>query len=97
MRHYYSDFVSHCLKFYARYPKPVFKTDADKVNWEACRRALSTFTEEEQQILVYVYRERDTMEDNVYNASVIHNIDQDLIWKMIMKLEKRVAKRRGLI
>ena len=33
MKTYYSDFVNHCLRFYARYPEAKFKSDTEKKNW----------------------------------------------------------------
>ena len=44
-----------------------------------------------------VYREGDTIPDNVYKVSVDRNIKQDTIWKLINELERKVAKRRNLI
>ena len=44
-----------------------------------------------------VYREGDTVPDNIYKVSVDRNIKQDNIWKLVNELERKVAKRRGLL
>ena len=44
-----------------------------------------------------VYSNGDTIPDNVYKVSVDRNIKQDVIWKLINELERKVAKRRNLI
>ena len=35
MRTFYTDYIQHCMKFYARHPNPKFRSDADKQNWYA--------------------------------------------------------------
>lgn len=97
MRTFYSEYVQHCMRFYARHPRPKFRSDADKHNWNACDSAMKGFTDKEQDILMTVYREGDTIPDNVYKVSVDRNIKQDTIWKLINELERKVAKRRNLI
>lgn len=97
MKTFYSEYVQHCMRFYARHPNPKFRNDADKQNWNACDSAMKGFTDKEQDILMTVYREGDTIPDNVYKVSVDRNIKQDTIWKLINELERKVAKRRGLL
>lgn len=97
MRTFYSEYVQHCMRFYARHPNPKFRSDADKLNWNACKSALEGFTDDEQDILLTIYREADTIPENIHNISVARNMKQDSIWNLLNKLERRVAKRRGLI
>ena len=97
MRAFYSEYVTHCLRFYARYSRPIFHSEADKKNWNACDSALKSFTDSDRDILLAVYREGDTIPDNVYQLSVTMNISQDIIWKLINDLERKIAKRRNLI
>ena len=97
MRTFYSEYVNHCLRFYARHPIPLFHSESDKKNWNACERALKGFTDKDRDILLAVYREGDTIPDNVYQLSVKMNISQDIIWKLINELERKIAKRRNLI
>lgn len=97
MRTFYSEYVQHCIKFYARHPSPKFRSDADKQNWKACESALVGFTDTEKELLIAVYIENDTIPDNVYKVSTENNVKQDTLWKLINELERRVAKRRNLI
>lgn len=96
-RTFYSKYVNHCLRFYARYNKPKFHSDADKRNWRACEEALDTFTASERAMLIEIYSNGDTVPDNVYQLSKEKGIKQDTIWKLINELECKVAKRRGLL
>lgn len=98
MRTFYSEYVNHCLRFYSRYPKPNhFRSEADKKNWQACDNALKGFSDADRDMLITIYREGDTIPDNVYQMAKKLNIEQDNIWKLITELERKVAKRRGLI
>lgn len=97
MRTYCSDYIQHCMRFYARHPNPKFRSDADKQNWYACEHALKGFTDADRDILLFIYREGDTIPDNVYRVSVQKNIKQNKIWALVNELEHKIAKRRSLI
>ena len=97
MRTFYSEYVRHCMRFYARHTNPKFRSDVDKKNWFACDSALKGFTNEEQEMLLTIYRERDTIPDNIYNLSVSLEIKQDILWNLMNELERKIAKRRGLV
>lgn len=97
MKTFYSEYVRHCMRFYARHPHPSFYSDADKMNWNACDSELRAFDDKERDILLTVYREGDTIANNIYNLSVARGINQDCIWKLVNALERKVGKRRGLL
>lgn len=98
MRSFYSDYVNHCLRFYSRHPKPNhFRSEADRKNWQSCDTALKGFSDTDREMLITIYREGDTIPDNVYQMAKKLNIKQDSIWKLVNELERKVAKRRGLL
>lgn len=98
MKKHYSDYVTHCLRFYSRHPKPnYFKTEVDRKDWQAVDTALKGFSDDERDTLLTVYREGDTISDNIYNFAKKRGINQDSIWSLVEKLKKKVAKRRGLL
>jgi viroplasmin and RNaseH domain-containing protein len=95
---FYTDYVRHCLRFYVRNTnKPRFNTEVDKTNWYACQKAIEKYSDRDRDIIRRVYGMRDTLVDNVYEASQIYLIDQNDIWDMLKELEHTVAKKRGLI
>lgn len=96
-RAFYSEYVNHCLRFYARHPNSKFKSAADKNNWAACDSAFKGFSDSEREMLLTIYREGDTIPDNVYQIAKSKGIKQDSVWKLINELERKVAKRRGLL
>lgn len=96
-RTFYSEFVNHCLRFYVRHHHPVFHNEPDKKNWNACDFAIKTFSDSDRAMLTAVYSEGDTIADNVYQIAKKNGIKQDSLWKLIGELERKVAKRRGLL
>lgn len=95
---FYTDYVRHCMRFYARNPVVArFRTDVDKTNWYACQRVIENYSDRDKDILIRVYREYDTLADNVYEVAKQYNIDQNIIWELIKDFERAVAEKRGLI
>lgn len=97
---YYSSYVNHMLRFYARYcdKKPEnFKKPVDAKNWQVVKSALDKLPENDRNVIIEVYRRRDTLGDNIYEVSKEFNIDQDVIWTMLNKVTKKIAQERGLI
>ena len=97
-RAFYSEYVRHCMRFYARNTeKPRFNTEVDKNNWYACHKAIEIYDERSKGILILVYSMRDTIADNVYAVAKTYQIDQTFIWDLIKDFERTVARKRGLI
>lgn len=95
---FYSEYVRHALRFYARHLEaPVFNCPAAQKNWVACDSVLNEHFPRYKDVLISVYRGFDTMGDNVYEAAKRYNMPQDNLWTMMEELEKRVAHARGLI
>jgi predicted transcriptional regulator len=97
MKTFYSDYVNHCLRFYARHKEPEFKSEADKLNWKACEEALEEFTPKNRETLLTIFENGDTIPDSVYTLSKNLGVKQDSIWKLLSDLERKTAKKRGLI
>ena len=97
-RPFYSEYVRHCARFYARNTeKPRFNTEVDKNNWYACDRVLDNYSEQDRTIIIQVYAMRDTIADNVFWVAQTYNLDQVVIWDKLKEFERRVAKKRGLL
>lgn len=95
---FYSDYVRHALRFYARNLElPVFNCIAAKKNWDACDTILNNHFPRYKEVLISVYGAFDTMGDNVYEAAKKYNMVQETIWTMMEDLERLIAKERGLI
>lgn len=97
-RPFYSEYVRHCMRFYARNTeKPRFNTEVDKNNWYACHRAIEPYSEQDRTIILEVYGMRDTIADNVYCVAKANDLDQKVIWDMMKDFERSVARKRGLL
>lgn len=103
MKPYYSEYVAHCLRYYIKTldeghdGHPIFKSEADKANWSACYGVLKNYSESDMEMIAYIYRPGDTIPDKIYALSKSKGVPQDTIWSLINTVERRVAKRRGLI
>jgi len=96
-RAFYSEYVNHCLRFYARHSNPKFKSEADKKNWNASKEVISTFADKEQEILLAIYTDSETVPNKVNQLAAENGVKTDTIWKLINDLERKVAKKRGLL
>ena len=97
-RPFYSEYVRHCLRFYSRnLYLSRFKSEVDRNNWFACSYVLKGYSDRDHGILVEVYGGRDTLSDNVYETAKKYNIDQNIIWDMMKDVEKKIARKRGLL
>lgn len=96
MTYPYTSYVRSILRFYCRYPDPVFKTPVDETNWKACETALQSFKPEDQTLLKTVYARPDQLGDNVYLVAQEMGINQEIIWMLMKRLEKKIAVLRGL-
>ena len=104
MKPYYSEYVRHCLRYYAKTldegmgGHPVFKNDIDRENWSACYNILKHYTPDKMEIICEVYRPGgDTISDKIYQLSLAKRVPQDTIWNLINMTERKIAKKRGLL
>lgn len=98
MKTFYADYVNHILRFYTRHSKrDGFKSEADKLNYNAAEKVFAKLTEQEQIMLIDVYHRNDTMAGNVYEVAKARGINQDEIWTLISKVSNRIARERKLI
>ena len=97
-RPFYTEYVRHMLRFYTRnLSLTLFKNKADELNWHSCHDVFQTYSNRDKDILTYIYAGYDTLADNVYEASLKHNVNQNIIWDMMKEFEQKIAKRRELL
>ena len=97
-RPFYSEYVRHALRFYTRnLSLHSFKSEADKSNWFACANTFKGCSDRDRDILVAVYSGYDTLADNVYETAKKYDMDQAIIWDLMKDVERKIAKRRGLM
>lgn len=98
MRRYYSEYVSHCLTFYCRYPSlSYFRSEIDRHNWQACHIVLSSLPEDEREMVMCVYKANDAVKDSVSQVAREKRISQEKVWKTIGNVERKIAVQRGLV
>ena len=96
---FYTEYVRHALRFFSRnYKKPsAFKSEADAKNWMSCYTILKNYSDKERGALISIYSGYDTLPDEVYNASKKYSMDQNILWDLMKEVERKIARRRGLM
>lgn len=103
MRPPYAEYVKHAMRFYAKNrlssvpQEPHFHTDAAKKNWVACEAAVKDMNPQDLEWILKVYASNDTLADSIYMVATDANISQNHLWDMVNEVERKFAKRRGLI
>lgn len=97
MKPFYSDYITHILRYYARHDKKYSDNEISKLNWCACDSVLKTLPTKDRSILMEVYWEKDTLADSIYQVSRQNGISQNNIWTLVRSVEAKIAKARGLI
>ena len=99
----YADYVNQMLRFYARkihsgeVLRMKMNNHVDKENWRCVVRVLDKLPERDKDVIIEVYRRGDTLADNIYWVAKELKVDQDMIWALVSKVTKRIAKERKLI
>ncbi len=103
MKPYYSEYVRHCLRYYIKTlddgngGHPIFANDVDRENWSACYHVLKNYSQKDMDIIAEIYRPGDTMADKIYLLAKNRQVSQDTIWSLINTIERKIAKKRGLL
>ena len=86
------------MRLYVSSDKPNFDNDADNGNWNAANEALIYFSSKEQELLKAVYSHQFvSLPDAVSLVANEHNTRKQDIWKLLSRLQKRIAMLRGLL
>lgn len=100
-RFYYTEYARHCLRFYVTTmdigTTPRFNSEVDRNNWMACYHATKNYGSRNLEIIQEIYSHGDTIPDKIYHLAMKLGVSQEAISSLIGKVERDVAKKRGLI
>ncbi len=91
MKKYYSEFVAHCIRTYAKSP------DQKDSNTLAVDSALRELSDTEKSILLELYEANESFAGAVSRIAKRNGMEENRIWCMVTVVEKEIAKRRGLL
>lgn len=101
MRPCYTEYARHCLRLYVTTmdigTTPRFDNEVERNNWTACYHAVKNMSPENLEIIKEIYSPGDTIPDKIYNLAKQLRVPQGDISSMLARLEKNVARLRGLI
>lgn len=86
------------MRTYVSSDEPDFDNSTDNENWRAANKALKSFSREEQALLKAVYRHQLlTLPDAVSIVASEHNVRKQDVWSLLGKLQRKIARIRGLL
>lgn len=97
---YYAEYVNHMLRCYARESGLSVWDNTDEVgeqNNSVVDRVLDDLPGWDRTVLINLFNRGDTLADNIYEVSQELKINQDVLWIILSKVTKKIAKERGLI
>lgn len=95
---FYSDYVSHMLKFYCKYPLiESFKSDVDEMNHEICDEVMSELEETERLILAEIFTTKEPLTVIIKKLAGDYSFDEPFVWELLNDVSYDIAVRRGLI
>lgn len=93
---YYQEYVFHCLRYFARHIYSDEVDEVSKLNYKACESVLNTLKDVDREIIVFLFKSKDTMSDNIYQASLTYSESQEHIRGLLKYVTKAVARERKL-
>ena len=109
MTTFYTSYVNHILRFYTRIPEgaePRFRTDADRLNYEAAHKVFATLKDDERTALRTVFgarsdrsagRMRQPTAEDLADAVRASGLSADEIYILASRTTAKIARERGLV
>lgn len=98
-RCYYTDYVSHMIRFYLSTPDTLQmegKRKADIENWIAVQDVWHKLGADDKQVLIEVFKAHYRLQEGVRIYCKKTGADERKVWVMVTKTYAAIAKRRGL-
>lgn len=95
MKPFYVDYVNHMLRFYFRSGEIL--NEPDRVNAECVRKVLEDSAEWDREIVRELFSGPELLQDGVVKVSAGRGVGMDVVWTVVSKVSRRLAKERGLI
>lgn len=94
---HYADYVNHMIRYYVRNSEKRFRNEADEQNLKVVEKVLDNLRVRDRNLLVEVFKRNDTLSDNIYEVSKLEGVDQDILWTLLSKVTREIARERVLI
>lgn len=91
MRPFYSDYAGHMLRIFTRHNRWELKDEASRAAYDACVKVMRDLPKDQFDLIVNLYSV-GSFEENMEQYRKNRRV-----WAVLYKVQKKIAKERGLI
>lgn len=92
-------YVNHMLRIYANYcgKQGNFQKEIDRRNFYTVEKVLKDLPEWDRNVIIDVFRRKEPIENTVREVSKKFGTNPDVVWTVLSKVSRKIAKERDLI
>jgi len=92
-------YVNHMLRLYARNcgKQGNFQKEIDRRNFQTVEKVLNDLPEWDRNVIIDVFRRKEPIENTVREVSKKFGTNPDVVWTVLSKVSRKIAKERELI
>jgi len=92
-------YVNHMLRLYASNcgKQGNFQKEIDRRNFQTVEKVLNDLPEWDRNVIIEVFRRNGPIEYTVQEVSKKFGVDLDVVWTVLSKTSRKIAKERELI
>ena len=93
------EYVNHMLRLYASNcgKQGNFQKEIDRRNFQTVEKVLNDLPEWDRNVIIEVFRRNGPIEYTVQEVSKKFGVDLDVVWTVLSKTSRKIAKERELI
>jgi len=94
------EYVNYMIRLYTRNCEKQqrnFRREVDQRNFETVQRVLNDLSEWDKNVIIEVFRRNGPIEYTVQEVSKKFGVDLDVVWTVLSKTSRKIAKERELI
>jgi len=92
-------YVNHMLRMYANYcgKQGNFQRDVDRRNFHTVEKVLNDLPEWDRNVIIEAFKRKDPIKHIVVEVSKKFGVNPDVVWTVLSKVSRKIAKERDLI
>jgi len=94
------EYVNYMIRLYTRNCEKQqrnFRREVDQRNFETVQRVLNDLSEWDKNVIIEVFKRKDPIKHIVVEVSKKFGVNPDVVWTVLSKVSRKIAKERDLI